>query len=628
MDSIDHYYGLGLKTLVTVFISCLFISFDAKGESGIPDLEALLEREVVDEGDIDTMLDIINELIQSGEENIEPYLDSVLNLTKEQRYFDGIQRYLTELHRYLTAQREYESAKEQIEEIFKKFESDFNAEQKIDIELLLANLTYNTGDSEQAYLLFEDLYNRSSAEEDRAYIYINRGAIYRERGQYDSSIENYLEALSYYNSTDNVELQIELNNRLGVTYYDIRDYETSIRFYLVAQELAKSVDDVGKLLEINSNLATSYRRAGEYELALVYMEDNLSLAREQGDRFTVAQNLLNIANVYSNNLGNHEKAHDYNQQSLEIASEMGLDYGIVLNHMSIGRAYHRQGNYEQALVSYDSARTYSSIMELGHVMRTLNEHTSEAHTALGNFEEALSYHLEYHELITEQFSEDREQAIADMQTRYETELKTQELEHSRELATKQRTQIFFLNLSLVLVGLGAVGLILFLIHRNRNMKALYQRNKELLHNFNKLTYQVIDTEKSERNEKTKTSDPQFQLFKRITELFESEELYTEPELSLKKVADKLSSNEKYVSMAISTYADMNFSNFVNLYRINKARSILSNADNSYRINEVMYECGYNSSSTFYSAFKNFTGMTPKQFTSIANSEQTSQSAAE
>lgn len=581
-------------------------------QSDILTLENLLEQEDVSSNDIDQIFEIIRDLIRNNDDDIETYLESALSIAETNRYFKGIYSYLQETHRYFSDSGQYTLAKEKIEETYGRYASSFSAEQKNGVEILFANLLYETGDVNHSYQQFREIFQKTSKVDDLAYIRINYGAIYRDRGEYDKSIENYLLALEYYNEVGDVYGQMDVNSRLGVTYYDVDDFETSLKFYRVAQELAMEVQNEKKIVMINSNMATSYRRNGQYELALKYMEENLIAARNQNNYLAVAQNLMNISNVYSGDIGDHSKALEYNAQSLEISRAQGLTYGIVLNYMSIGRNYHRQGKYTQALVSYDSAMTYSTIMELGHISRQLTRLTSEAYAGAGNFEQALNYHQQFHELITNQFSEDRNRAILEIQTKYESDLKDQDLAHNDILASEQRAQIMYLSSSLVLLGLGAFGFIMFLIYRNRTMKILYHRNKELLESFDKIN--------SIQVENVVEQIPHFQLFKRIAVLFDKEEIYTQTDLSVRKVADQLSSNEKYISRAISTHANMNFSNFLNEYRINKARKMMSRADNTFRINEIMYECGYSSSSTFYSAFKKITGMTPKQFMAMAGEE--------
>ncbi|MGC9366431.1 MAG: helix-turn-helix domain-containing protein [bacterium] len=65
---------------------------------------------------------------------------------------------------------------------------------------------------------------------------------------------------------------------------------------------------------------------------------------------------------------------------------------------------------------------------------------------------------------------------------------------------------------------------------------------------------------------------------------------------------------------INESLQQNFFNFVNSYRIEEVKKMLVDEVNSDRtILEIMYECGFNSKSSFNSVFKKQTGLTPSQY---------------
>jgi AraC-like DNA-binding protein len=104
------------------------------------------------------------------------------------------------------------------------------------------------------------------------------------------------------------------------------------------------------------------------------------------------------------------------------------------------------------------------------------------------------------------------------------------------------------------------------------------------------------------------------LLQQIKELFETKEIYLESTISLKGVADNLSTSPREVSQVINEHAQMNFSEFVNHYRIAKARVLL--ADPGYmqeKIEAIAYDCGFGNVTSFNLSFKANTGMTPSQY---------------
>ena len=91
-------------------------------------------------------------------------------------------------------------------------------------------------------------------------------------------------------------------------------------------------------------------------------------------------------------------------------------------------------------------------------------------------------------------------------------------------------------------------------------------------------------------------------------------LYLDPLLSMETVAAELGMSKSYFSKLINSYSDYNFSDFINSLRVKQAKRFLSDDTFSdYTIVAIGLECGFNSKSTFYSAFKKFTSETPTSY---------------
>lgn len=90
--------------------------------------------------------------------------------------------------------------------------------------------------------------------------------------------------------------------------------------------------------------------------------------------------------------------------------------------------------------------------------------------------------------------------------------------------------------------------------------------------------------------------------------------YTDPELTVNKLADTINVHPKALSQAINTQLGSNFSDYINSLRIAYVKERLeSPADESQTIVEVMYDAGFNSRSVFNTLFKKKTGLTPSEY---------------
>jgi AraC-like DNA-binding protein len=90
--------------------------------------------------------------------------------------------------------------------------------------------------------------------------------------------------------------------------------------------------------------------------------------------------------------------------------------------------------------------------------------------------------------------------------------------------------------------------------------------------------------------------------------------YLNSSLTIRNLAKQMDLPMRQLSVLINQYLNQHFFDFVNEYRINKAKEILKNPEKKeVTILEILYEVGFNSKSSFNTAFKKHTGLTPTQF---------------
>ena len=101
---------------------------------------------------------------------------------------------------------------------------------------------------------------------------------------------------------------------------------------------------------------------------------------------------------------------------------------------------------------------------------------------------------------------------------------------------------------------------------------------------------------------------------KIENLMSNEKLYTDPDLSLDKLAAVMDVNPRYLSMILNNAIGKSFYDLVNYYRIEAVKQQLMNPDNrNLTIEAVANQAGFKSKSSFNSAFKKYTNMTPREF---------------
>ena len=96
---------------------------------------------------------------------------------------------------------------------------------------------------------------------------------------------------------------------------------------------------------------------------------------------------------------------------------------------------------------------------------------------------------------------------------------------------------------------------------------------------------------------------------------DEQEVYLDPLLSLEKLSKQINVPKHCLSQIINDNYSLNFNELINKYRIIKVTEKLKNDPKGDAIISIAYEVGFNAKSTFNTAFKKFTKMTPSQYVS-------------
>ncbi|WP_316801754.1 helix-turn-helix transcriptional regulator [Pedobacter nototheniae] len=102
--------------------------------------------------------------------------------------------------------------------------------------------------------------------------------------------------------------------------------------------------------------------------------------------------------------------------------------------------------------------------------------------------------------------------------------------------------------------------------------------------------------------------------KTLKAYMDQEEPYLEPSLTVQGLANQMKIPVRDLSILINHHLNQHFFDFVNEYRINKSMKLLKDpAKIKFTILEILYEVGFNSKSSFNTAFKKYTGYTPTEY---------------
>ncbi|WP_108804446.1 AraC family transcriptional regulator [Aquimarina sp. Aq107] len=102
--------------------------------------------------------------------------------------------------------------------------------------------------------------------------------------------------------------------------------------------------------------------------------------------------------------------------------------------------------------------------------------------------------------------------------------------------------------------------------------------------------------------------------KKLMSLIEQEKVFLDPELTLTKLSKRIGITSKQLSQVINQNRNENYSQFIARYRVEEAKRLLSLPEyHNFKISAIAYESGFNSISSFNTAFKKITNTTAVRF---------------
>ena len=105
-----------------------------------------------------------------------------------------------------------------------------------------------------------------------------------------------------------------------------------------------------------------------------------------------------------------------------------------------------------------------------------------------------------------------------------------------------------------------------------------------------------------------------ELKEKILDIILIQKKYKDKDYSAKKLADDLGTNTRYISAVVNVKFHMNYTSFVNKYRIEEAMTLL--ADKRYRelnMEDISDMVGFSNRQSFYASFYKLNGCTPRDY---------------
>lgn len=343
----------------------------------------------------------------------------------------------------------------------------------------------NFNDAIQHYDSVVQIQEELGSFDGRFQLHTSIARLYRKLGNYEKAVENDLKALEIAESyNDSADIALSLNN-LGISYYRLGNFNNAMSYYEQSLESRTQLGDSSGMADSYNNLAMIFDDQKEFDKALDYYNKALLIFDKLGIKSGVADSYNNMAGTYYH-MGDFDKVIEYALLSFKIREELGHKWEIAFTLINIGILSKSRGNYVDAiqflkkgLDKADETGTLS-LASLAYL------HLAESYTLINNYKKAYEYEQLYASVQDSIFREESANAIAEMQTKYETEKKEKEIEllnkekevQGLQLKKSENQRIFFIVVAILVLVLSILIYSRYRL-KSRTNKLLAEKNKQL-----------------------------------------------------------------------------------------------------------------------------------------------------
>lgn len=392
----------------------------------------------------------------------------------------------------------------------------------------IAEAYYYQNNSDSALIYYQkalDVFKKLSNLKKQSDCYITIGIIYDIWSEFDQALKFYKRAYVVYEKIGNKEgMSMALNN-IGVVYNIQGLYEKGYIYFQKSLEIEEELNNPGGIAYSLNNIGLINRKMGRFNKSIEFYRRSLNIKEQLKDQEGVAVTLINLGSVYEA-INKEDSALNCYNKSLRIYLDIENDEGAGFAYNNIGNINKEKGQYNTALDYYlkallyrkkinnlsgvastmnnladlyllqkkpnlaklylDSCRQMAVDLNLNELLSSLYLNYTDYFRSVGNYDSALCYHIFYTAVKDSLLNENLHKQINELQTKYETEkkenqIKIQKADIEAQDAVIQKNKLEILIL--IIAGVFFVIIAVFIYNRYRfkakTNKILSDKNDEL-----------------------------------------------------------------------------------------------------------------------------------------------------
>lgn len=293
--------------------------------------------------------------------------------------------------------------------------------------ILGVNYFYNGNNDSSIWACQKALYFSETANdfEGMADAYLSMQLSYRETGNYPKAVEVSSKALKFYEKSNQVKGQAKAILNIGILYGDQKLHKRSLEYLNKARELFFQLNDTAQWANATTRVGNVYMETEDQDTAKILYLEALKLFQSIHHKRGIAviyNNLAGLTRVFS-----IDESLNYYELALKARMELGDKVSVSMIYGNIGSTYMNKQNYSKALENLNKSLELAIEMNSKENLPNIYKLIAGCYKKQNNLPKAFDALSKYAELKDSLFNKESIEKIEEIQTKYETEKKEQEI---------------------------------------------------------------------------------------------------------------------------------------------------------------------------------------------------------
>lgn len=327
------------------------------------------------------------------------------------------------------------------------------------------------------------IYESLGMKEDVAHALIGKGLASYYAGNFEEALAFDLATLDYAETNNLQQIKANVLNNIGVLYRTTDKNDKALQIYLQVVDMFHSLDDSTHLGHAYQNVAVAYNHMGVGDSALYYLDSALHFQTLSQDTFEIATVHAAYADVYFRTLKDLKQSRHHLQMAESLFALYPDQNFLGKLYLLWGQLENEDNNPTQALKYFNKGIGLIEKTDREEMLMEYYEEIETVYHQQGKTDAAYDHLKKYLDLYKKIQNSARLEAIEELQTKYETEKKEQEIELLNSRNAIAEVQLSTRNRTLVILGIGLLALAALLfwaLRLNKRLKKVASEKDTLL----------------------------------------------------------------------------------------------------------------------------------------------------